>query len=131
MVSRCRKCKGRISNIGDGRVCPHPRVYQKAKQPSLTPDEIKMLIYEIDQWCEDGRAWDSDTSMPSKENIGSAISSWAWLQQRPCSVKEAAKVFNIRPDKVKEAIDYFEGYPVCLIGPPDDFSKLIIEHEGE
>jgi hypothetical protein len=45
------------------------------------------------------------------------------------SVAEAARVFNVDPARVIEAVEIHSW--MYLSGPHDDYTRLMIEHDGE
>lgn len=82
-------------------------------------------IFKIDRWSDEG--WESGA--PSLEMMTTALQVWSFLQQRPTSVAEAARVFNIEARRIVEAVN--DNYWMFLRGPANDFAQLMIEHEGE
>lgn len=74
--------------------------------------------------------WDQDTGKPGLGLVGKAIQFWSisnW-KSKP-SVATAAATFNMKAEDVIAAV---EDHPwMYLVGPRDDHSKLLIEHDGE
>jgi len=94
------------------------------------PAPLPPKRYHWEEWSDDEYGWNSDTGAPGIVQFASAVSTWACMQRRPVSVAEAASVFNVDPVRVEQAMD--EGvHMTFLTGPRDDFSKLMIEHDGE
>ena len=89
--------------------------------------------FDWDHWAEDGEHWDTDHGRPGKVLVACAIQFWSIANYerdgRNRTVAEAAEVFNISPLRVIEAVTWH--YWMFLTGPSDDFSKMVIEHEGE
>lgn len=80
---------------------------------------------------EENFGFDVDTGAPKISDFSNALQLWSILQQRPCSVGEAARVFNVPPARIYEAIEHH--YWMFLTQDagrhsPDD---VVIQHEGE
>ena len=74
--------------------------------------------------------WDQETGAPSIGLFGRALQCWSVCQARErVTVAEAAAAFNVEPRLIIEAAE--DHYWMFLTGPRDDYTKLIIEHEGE
>lgn len=76
---------------------------------------------------------DDDDDEPGihERTLGSAIATWAWMQDSPTpqTVASASLAFNTTPEIVRRVI---EQHPWAFIsGPSDDPTKQIIEHDGE
>lgn len=85
---------------------------------------------EFDDWADDDWGWDQDTGAPGIARVAEAIGVWVWFQNRThVSVADAALAFNCDPLRVIESADHHR----CLFvsGPRDDFTRLIIEWDGE
>lgn len=61
--------------------------------------------------------------------FGRAVQVWASMQDGEVSVRDASKAFNCDDQMIVEAVA--QHYWMFLSGPEDDFTKLMIEHEGE
>ena len=86
--------------------------------------------YRFDDWADEDQAWNQETGAPSKWAFAHALQLWSWMQNRSnVSVAEAALAFNCVPARILEAVEYHDW--MCLTGPRDDLTKLLIEHEGE
>ncbi|MDG3444668.1 hypothetical protein [Nitrospirillum amazonense] len=70
---------------------------------------------------------DADTGV-TWTALSGAISTWAWMQERPVTVAEAAATFNTTPEHVREAIDQHPW--AYLEGDGDDPTAQFIEHDG-
>lgn len=66
--------------------------------------------------------------LPAIDVVANAIQFWATRRDN-ATVADAAAAFNADPRMVIAAVDWH--YAMFLSGPRDDYSKLIIEHEGE
>jgi hypothetical protein len=63
-------------------------------------------------------------------DLATAIQYWSICQNRTTTtVAEAATAFNLSPAVVKEAVE--SHYWMLISGPDDDFTKMVIEHDGE
>lgn len=85
--------------------------------------------YDWETWSEQIDEWDQETGAPGIIQLGSAIQLWGLFQNRPASVADAAAAFNCDPARVIEAVE--EHWWTYLDGPRDDYSRLMIEHDGE
>ncbi|MFG1207035.1 hypothetical protein [Xanthobacter flavus] len=80
-------------------------------------------------WTPDLFAAPGDDDGLSEIAFSNALSAWAWMQQRSCTVAEAALVFNTTPEVVTAAIDAHPWMFVAGVegaGPELQF----IEHDG-
>lgn len=88
------------------------------------------MTYAIERWGAEDDTWNLETGHhPGIHLVANAIQAWACFQEGPTSVADAARVFNIEPIRVIEAIEAH--YWMFLEGPRDDYTHLMIEHEGE
>lgn len=65
------------------------------------------------------------------ENFQTAVQVWSFMQavDQPQTVADAAALFQVKPAVIVKAV---EEHPwMYLNGPDDDYSKMIIEHDGE
>lgn len=86
-------------------------------------------LYDFEEFASDEDGWNHETGAPSRFIFGSAIQCWTIMQNAPTSVADAARAFNCPPSRVIEAV---EEHPwMVLLGPRDDFARLMILHEGE
>lgn len=85
--------------------------------------------HQFARWANDAMGWDVDTGAPAIGLLGSALRVWVLLQDRPTSVAEAARVFNLEPTRIVEAVELQPH--LCLAGPRDDVARLIIEPRGD
>lgn len=85
--------------------------------------------FDWPRWASDDDGWDTDTGAPGIGIFARAIQVWSSSQLRPTSVSEAARVFNCDPARVIEAVTWHHW--MMLAGPHDDYTRLMIEHEGE
>lgn len=88
-----------------------------------------MAEFTFAEWADQALGWDDETGAPGISLFNNAVQVWAVAQQRSVSVAEAARAFNISPERIVEAVK--EHYWMYLDGPPDDYEHLMIEHEGE
>lgn len=72
---------------------------------------------------------DDGDGKPGIVQFGNALQVWSVMQERPTSVAEAAVAFNCEPLMIIEAVNDHNW--MLLTGPDDDFTKLMIEHDGE
>lgn len=80
----------------------------------------------------DDDAWDHDTGKPGIQLFANAVQVWAISNAnagRPSNVAAAAAAFAVEPMMIVKAVDAH--YWMFLSGPDDDFTKMLIEHEGE
>lgn len=79
---------------------------------------------------EDDYHWDPESGRPGIMQFASAVQIWSiWQPRSHVTVAEAAAAFNCTGRMVRAAI---EEHPWMFAnGPDDDFTKQIIEHEGE
>ena len=86
--------------------------------------------FAMNAWCPDENGWNQETGEPGILRFGNAIQVWSLTQGRTdVTVDEAAKAFNVEPRWIVEAV---EDHPwMYLSGPLDDYTKLIIGHDGE
>lgn len=61
--------------------------------------------------------------------FANAIQVYAFAQAEDVSVAQAADAFNVEPKLITEAVEW-HGW-MYLSGPDDDYTKLMIEHDGE
>lgn len=85
--------------------------------------------FAFERWAADRQGWDTETGAPGIALFNNAVQVWAISQMRPVSVADAARAFNIAPERVVEAVE--EHYWMFLEGSPGDYENLMIEHEGE
>ena len=87
-------------------------------------------MYEFDEWGAARDAWDLDTGAPGIGLFGNAVQVWAVMQnRRQVSVAEAARAFNVPPERIVEAVE--EHSWMFLSGSDFDPAARFIEHEGE
>lgn len=67
----------------------------------------------------------------SLSRFANALQCWSFMQGRPTSVAEAAMTFNTSPEIVMEAIDDSAWMFLTGESTETDFTKLMIEHDGE
>lgn len=85
--------------------------------------------FDWDRWASDDDGWDTDTGAPGIGLFAKAIQVWSTGQLRPTSLAEAARVFNCDPARVIEAVEF---HPFMYFsGPDDDYTRRLIEHDGE
>lgn len=70
-----------------------------------------------------------ETGQPGIFLFANALQVWAIRQDHLVSVAEAAVAFRCPPLAIMEAVDRHAW--MFLSGPDDDYSRLLIEHEGE
>lgn len=85
--------------------------------------------FSFANWADERTGWDTETGAPGIALFNNAIQVWAVAQQRPVSVADAARAFNVSPERIVEAVE--EHYWMFLEGIPGDYEYLMIEHEGE
>lgn len=82
------------------------------------------VITALDFSRDDDRGWNLHGSgHVSGHLFGNALQVWAWAQNRPVTVADAALAFNVAPHIIHEAID---NHAWLFLGPGG-----VIEHEGE
>lgn len=74
-----------------------------------------------DEFC-----WDTNTGLPTRDHFAGAVQVWSVAQNRPTTIGEAAKAFNVAPALIREAVDGH--YWMMVDGDGDD---AMICHEGE
>lgn len=80
-------------------------------------------------WTREDFVGDGETGIVWSD-FARAVSVWSIMQDRTAvTVAEVATAFNADPRCVIEAVE--ENPWALLVGPPDDFSKLAIEFDGE
>ncbi len=85
---------------------------------------------DFDKWAEEHRGWDQKTGAPGIGLFSNAVQVWALMQpEQSVSVARAARVFNVDPQRICEAVQWHVW--MFLAGPTDDYTKLMIEHDGE
>lgn len=83
-----------------------------------------------DYFGSDADSWNHDEDgRPGIDLFASAVQVWAIMNGEGVTVAEAAKVFSCAPQMIVEAVEHH--YWMMIEGPDDDFSKMIIAHEGE
>jgi hypothetical protein len=86
--------------------------------------------FDFSRWAADElETWDQETGAPTITHFGNALQVWSHCQQRPTSVAEASLVFNVDPLRIVEAAEA-HSY-LFLNGPRDDYTRLMIEHDGD
>lgn len=86
--------------------------------------------FDFERWAhEELKTWDQDTGAPTIHHFGNALQVWSMFQNRDTSVAEAAKAFNCDPLRIIEAAQDHEW--LFLSGPGDDYTRLLIQHDGE
>lgn len=86
-------------------------------------------LYEWSEWAADSDGWDPDPGAPGLYHFSGAVQTWSVMQNRPTSVADAAAAFNVAPTRIIEAAE--NNHWMLLVGPRDDFTRLMIEHDGE
>ncbi len=81
--------------------------------------------FEIEKWADDEAGW-GENGAPGIMKFASAVQVWSALQNRPTSIAECARVFNVDPQRVIEAVE--EHSYMSLI--PAGEGKLMIAHGG-
>lgn len=88
------------------------------------------MTYSIERWGAEDDSWNLETGgHPGIGLVANAIGVWTSFQQRPSSVAEVARVFNIDPIRVIEAVEQHAW--MFLQGPQDDYTRRMIKLEGE
>lgn len=91
--------------------------------------------YDWDGWSDDEAAWDTDTGAPGLSAFASAIQHWALFQNRAdVTIAEAAVAFNVKPERVLEAVEHHVWmYPERGARPSGGtkWDCITIGHEGE
>lgn len=85
--------------------------------------------FRFDDWASDQQGCDMETGAPGIGSFANALQVWAVYQVEPVSVATAAAVFNIEPRRIIEAVEWH--HYMLLSGPHDDYTRLMIEHDGE
>lgn len=72
--------------------------------------------------------WCTDTGRPGLGLVAISLQFYS-VQNYPCSVAQVATAFKMKAEDVVAAV---EDHPWMYVhGPRDDFSRLMIEHDGE
>jgi len=88
------------------------------------------LTYAIERWGGEDDSWNLETGgHPGIALVGNAIQVWAAFQDNSPSVAQAAASFNLEAIRVIEAVEAH--YWMFLEGPRDDYTRLMIQQEGE
>ncbi len=93
------------------------------------------MSWNSDKWRDlpfhgDDNEWNQETGQIGILRFADAIATWSIFQNRErVTVAEAAVAFNCTPRMVREACN--GNCWMTVSGPDDDFTKQIIEHEGE
>jgi hypothetical protein len=86
-------------------------------------------LYEFDGWAEEIDGWDTDTGSPGIATFANALQTWSFMQNRPTTVAEAAMTFNVRPERIREAVEWSNW--MFLQGQEADPLNQTIGHDGE
>lgn len=86
-----------------------------------------MAKHNWESWADDG--WDHETGAPDIDLMGNAIQVYTMMREGGSSVAEVSDAFNLEARLVIEAVQHHSW--MFLSRPSDDYSKLMIEHEGE
>ena len=81
------------------------------------------------RWAPDEDGWDTDDGAVGIGLFSRAIQVWSAMQDHPTTVADAVAVFHVPPSAIIEAVEYHPW--IFLSGPDDDFSKMVIDHDGE
>lgn len=85
--------------------------------------------HTFEKWADEPDGFDITTGAPGIGAFANALQMWAINQRRPVSVAAAAVIFNFEIHRVIEAVEW---HPYMLLsGPHDDYTRLMIEHDGE
>jgi hypothetical protein len=88
------------------------------------------MTFQIERWGAEDDSWNLETGgHPGIALVANAIGVWTSFQERPASVAEAARVFNIEASRVIEAVEFHAW--MFLEGPTDDDTRRMIKLEGE
>lgn len=88
------------------------------------------MTFLIERWGIEDESWNLETGgHPGIALVANAIGVWCSFQERPTSVAETARVFNIDPSRIIEAVEFHAW--MFLAGPEDDLTRRIIKLEGE
>lgn len=92
------------------------------------------MSYAIERWGADDDGWNLETGgHPGIALVGNAIQVWVTFQDAPgdgsVSVAQAAAAFNIEPIRAIEAVQ--QHHWMYLVGPHDDYTRLMIFLDGE
>lgn len=72
--------------------------------------------------------YDTDTGKPGIDLVAQAIQFWSGQNAGKATVRQAAIVFQMPDEAVREAVEHH--YWMFIEGPDDDPTKQIICHEG-
>jgi hypothetical protein len=89
----------------------------------------KNKLFDFDEWGADPFEFDQEKGVPGINLFANALQVWGWCQNHTASVAEASSAFNVAPQRIIEAVEFHNW--LFLTGPREDYSKLIIEHDGE
>lgn len=82
-----------------------------------------------DDWAPESEDWNTDTGAPNFYKFQGLVQAWSLFQVGETSVAEAALALNVPASRIVEAAS---DHPyMYLTGPHDDYTRLIIEHDGE
>lgn len=79
-------------------------------------------MFKFADWASERTGWDEETGAPGIVLFGNAVQVWSWMQDRPTTVAEAARAFNVAEGRIMQAVHAH--YWMFLDGD-------VIEHEGE
>jgi hypothetical protein len=80
--------------------------------------------------------WDRSSFARPDEEAGvrwddfvKAVSIYCFMNEDTISVRDAAEAFNTTDDVIREAVE--DSYWASIVGPDDDPTKQIIQHDGD
>ncbi len=86
--------------------------------------------FDFADWSADKIETDQETGAPGIASFANAVQMWSTNQLlRPTTVREAAAVFNVAPERIIQAVEYH--YWMFLSGDPENPLDQTIEHDGE
>lgn len=94
-------------------------------------------VFEFDDWARDEKGdyafdFDATEGRPSIYGLSNEIMSWVLFQNRlRVTVDQAAKAWNLPAYRIAEAIRLAENPYISLSSDGDDYTKVIIELDGE
>ena len=83
-----------------------------------------------DHFGSEAESWNHDEDgKPGINLFANAVQVWTIMNGDGATVAQAASAFACPPQMIVECVEHH--YWMFLEGPDDDFSKMVIAHEGE
>lgn len=88
----------------------------------------KLVDPKLESWASDPEAWDQNSGMPGISLFANALQVWSMMQDHNTSLTEAATVFNVSVERIREAVEY---HYWMFVDHLVNTGEEIIGHEGE